>query len=336
MNPAYSDYGFSVLFREAGLSYGSSGRNRDNIAPWLSQRHTITNNSLLLDIGCGDGAFLSTLPVCSKVGVDIDASSIERAKSQHPGMTFICDFFENIDINYDPDVITMFHVLEHLRNPLATLRRLHLISTSTTQLVVEVPVIEEATSADIVGFLTPQHLTHFSKSTLHSMLAIAGWNITECFQPENYNGYRIVAQKGPAQKNIVQNIADKQCLAVFLSNEYNAHDALEKRICKLIHKEHKKIVIWGAGQHTEAMYHKTSIFSACRDFEYIIVDSDPLKHNSSWRGIWCFSPNILPYIKDDYLLIISSYSSVPSILNAIKELSLGGKIGTLYDDFVVY
>ena len=47
-------------------------------------------------------------------------------------------------------------------------------------------------------------------------------------------------------------------------------------------------MIWGAGSHTEMLYHATSFFSA--DREYLLVDRDPAKVGGSWRGIPIVAP----------------------------------------------
>lgn len=59
LNPCYSNYGFRVLFAEAGQSYGSTeGRPQEQI-DWLSVRGLLNDDSSLLDVGCYDGSFLS-------------------------------------------------------------------------------------------------------------------------------------------------------------------------------------------------------------------------------------------------------------------------------------
>ncbi|MEO6454174.1 MAG: class I SAM-dependent methyltransferase, partial [Ginsengibacter sp.] len=81
----------------------------------LVEKTTGINNGKILDIGCGTGAFLNTMQQASWecTGLEPDETAIAKAKDlynldlQHPGMLF----------EFPPatfDVITMWHVLEHV------------------------------------------------------------------------------------------------------------------------------------------------------------------------------------------------------------------------------
>ena len=60
----------------------------------------------------------------------------------------------------------MFHVLEHLKNPLETLINILKSAHQTTYLLIEVPILENGFTNDINGFFSAQHLTHFSRQSL--------------------------------------------------------------------------------------------------------------------------------------------------------------------------
>src|SRR5713226_4191114 len=52
LNPCYSEYGFQILFAEAGCSYGSTeGRPQEQI-DWLGARGLLRSGSRFLDAGC--------------------------------------------------------------------------------------------------------------------------------------------------------------------------------------------------------------------------------------------------------------------------------------------
>ncbi len=94
LNPCYSPNGFSILFEEAGMSYGSSdGRPMEQVN-WLNNYKLLENNKRILDIGCGRRKFLSIFTKnIFKVGVDIDKTSIDIAKQKHKNIEFICSSF---------------------------------------------------------------------------------------------------------------------------------------------------------------------------------------------------------------------------------------------------
>ena len=120
LNPVYSDYGFNVLFREAGQSYGVSDDHITNQINWLNERGMLENKHSLLDVGCYEGGFLSKLPEkVNKYGVDIDEQAIIKAKKLYPEIAsnFFHGSFENFDHKgEEPDTIVMFHVLEHVKS----------------------------------------------------------------------------------------------------------------------------------------------------------------------------------------------------------------------------
>ena len=76
----------------------------------------------------------------------------------------------------------------------------------------------------------------------------------------------------------------------------------------------------------------TSFFHIHAQSDFIIVDSDPVKHGKTWRGLPIYKPSI---IKDlDWAntnLIISSYGGQESIAEEANKLGVSNdKITKLY------
>jgi SAM-dependent methyltransferase len=322
MNPCYSTYGFKVLFAEAGQSYGSTeGRPLEQI-DWLEQRSLIQPGSRLLDVGCYDGSFLARLPeYVQKLGVDIDAPAIERGQKQHADQEiefFLGDFETFAFSGAAPDTITMFHVLEHLPRPVQVLKKLRDISSQSTRLVVEVPILENGKTNDINGFLSVQHMTHFSRASLDNCLKLAGWEAMEYVEQADYNGCRVLAKP----KDMATSLAtlktpssDWLSLNDYLETWHSSLKDVEAKVLSL--PDSKQIVIWGGGCHTEFLYQCTSLFSKCNDRLMCIIDSDKMKHGKTWRGLEIYSPNIIPSINwEETILLISSYGGQDSIYSA--------------------
>ena len=121
MNPGYSETGLRVLFAAAGNSFRSRPEHQVAQVTWLEQRGLAAPGQALLDVGCYDGRFLNMLPAhVRKSGVDMDAAAIERGRSL--GLDLIAGAFEDFRLSDQPDVITMFHVLEHLADPIREVR----------------------------------------------------------------------------------------------------------------------------------------------------------------------------------------------------------------------
>jgi SAM-dependent methyltransferase len=77
------------------------------------------------------------------------------------------------------DLTTLWHVLEHLPNPLETLRRLRRATKTGGRLIVAVPdssgYAARLFGRRWFGYDAPRHLAHFTKETLWAALTAADW-----------------------------------------------------------------------------------------------------------------------------------------------------------------
>lgn len=339
LNPCYTPAGFGYLFEEAGQSYGSTAQRQTEQVEWITDRGLLDGCNVFLDVGCYDGTFLSHLPDnVRRIGVDIDESAITLGKSRHgaDGIEFMYGAFESFQCPEKPDVISMFHVLEHLSNPFEALNNLRAISHRDTRLLVEVPVIEHGKTNDINGFLSVHHMTHFSLKSLSELMARTGWEIIERAQMEEYNGHRILAKPCDASSEVSGDVHDRIHLYEYLEHWYRSLAEISVKIEALASVPH--MVIWGGGNHTEFLYQKSSLFFQNPLREYLIVDSDPLKQGKSWRGIPVDSPDCLPNVDwSETTLLISSYGGQESI----AESAIGMGIPTesvfkIYGEIMVH
>jgi SAM-dependent methyltransferase len=137
----------------------------------------------ILDVGCGDGALLEEFRShgCSVLaGVDFSPLAGPAAGR--------FDFFRGTledapwaDGSFD--LIVMHHLLEHVENPLTTLRRAHALLAPGGTLVGQLPNVDSTEYALFGrywnGFHTPRHLQCFSPRSLMSVLERAGFERPE-------------------------------------------------------------------------------------------------------------------------------------------------------------
>lgn len=340
LNPCYSEFGFQVLFREAGQSYVSDGSNRHKEQiEWMEQRNLLSKKMSVMDIGCFDGRFLAQMPdSISKIGVDIDATAIQcgRQKFASADIDFICSDFETFHYNKPPHIITMFHVLEHLPRPLSVLLNLRKTSNASTKLIVEVPILENSATNDINGFFSVQHMTHFSRSSLKNCFNLSGWHIVDWDEQAGYNGCRVVAVPSDGKCTIEVDPTNTLSVHKYMTNWYNKLAEVERKLNAC--EKSRQYIIWGGGLHTEFLYQTTSFFHSNPSQQYIIVDSDVMKHEKSWRGIHIMKPDQLVGLNwMNKKLLISSYGSQNGIEHAAKQLGVpSGCIVKLYDQVRVY
>lgn len=131
----------------------------------------------ILDIGCGRGWMLKRL-----VSTGWDCYGVElpgRGPGDAPfklhegdlmGAGYEADFF---------DVVTMWHVLEHLHNPLETMAEIHRVLKPGGAVLIEVPNAGGLQSA-LFGrrwfhLDLPRHIFHFGRGQLVHLLRISGF-----------------------------------------------------------------------------------------------------------------------------------------------------------------
>jgi SAM-dependent methyltransferase len=332
MDPVYTAFGYECLLGEAGQSYvGSAGRPEEQ-ARWLQDRGLLARDAAVLDAGCFDGRFLAELgPELRKVGVDLDAPALERARARLAGqrVELVQGDFEQFRVTTVPDVITMFMVLEHLPRPIAVLENLRRIAHPGTALVVEVPILERAASEDVNGFFSVFHTTHFSRHSVRQAFRRAGWAIRESWDSPGYNGLRVLAAPAtPASEPVV--FDDHAHLLDCLTSWYAAIAMVERRLRAV--EKFARIVVWGAGAHTECLHQLTTLFrEPARRFA--LVDGDPLKQGRSWRGLPIGAPASLAGVDwSDTCLVVSSYGHTEPIARAARDLGVpADRIVTLYE-----
>lgn len=141
----------------------------------------------LLDVGCGKPSFLATLrdrrPGLRLTGIDFVSSGWQDTPEKWHGLNLIESeptHFEP-EAGAEPDVITMWHYLEHDYAPKQTLSRMREISHPRTRLIVEVPDYNSLPrliyGPNWQGFHAPRHTAIYTRQTLTGMLRSAGWEV---------------------------------------------------------------------------------------------------------------------------------------------------------------
>lgn len=136
----------------------------------------------LLDVGCASGKFLRQMAAvgwtCS--GIEMDPTAAARARQ----VTLDVFTGDPLGAPFAPgsfDLVTAFHVLEHLPDPLGVLRRMLLWLAPGGSVVVEVPNVA-GVGARLFGRYwsgldLPRHLVHFTPVTLTALAERAGGRV---------------------------------------------------------------------------------------------------------------------------------------------------------------
>jgi len=132
----------------------------------------------ILDIGCGNGYFLAA---CRAEGYDVQGLDISDWASEFAverlGIPVITGEIDSVGIPSNSyDIISMWHFLEHTRNPRMTISKVLSWLKSDGILIIDVPNYESTDARlnreEWVGWQLPYHLYHFTPESLEMLLDI--------------------------------------------------------------------------------------------------------------------------------------------------------------------
>lgn len=186
---------------EAGFYEGSGMHGAEptpmgvwlNETDWDDQRRfdmlkPMLPNKKLLDFGCGAGGFLNKAQhlAGAVVGIELEL----RVQEHWKGRIMIHPDVESAGEGYE--LITAFHVVEHLPDPRALLKSLSKMLVKNGRMVIEVPSSEDALltlyDSDVFQRFTywSQHLFLFNSETLRRLAEQAGLRIIAIQQHQRY------------------------------------------------------------------------------------------------------------------------------------------------------
>ncbi len=139
----------------------------------------------ILDIGCGDGSFLEKFAgnKWQLTGIEINRNLAKQAKLKLKKANILTQPVQHIKLTEQSfEIITMWHVLEHLPNPKIVLNSLSNLISPDGYLVIEVPngnsIYRKLFRAHWQLLLLPQHLFFWTKKSLTLVLNEAGFQTT--------------------------------------------------------------------------------------------------------------------------------------------------------------
>jgi 2-polyprenyl-3-methyl-5-hydroxy-6-metoxy-1,4-benzoquinol methylase len=135
---------------------------------------------ILLDVGCGDGAFLSLARACGWDVVGLDPDPEAAANASRQGLTVHqggIEYFQGQSGLFD--VITLNHVIEHVHEPVEVLKACRTLLKPGGRLWLETPNIDGFGHARFQknwrGLETPRHLVLFNRRSIREALVSAGF-----------------------------------------------------------------------------------------------------------------------------------------------------------------
>jgi 2-polyprenyl-3-methyl-5-hydroxy-6-metoxy-1,4-benzoquinol methylase len=149
-------------------------------ARYATLRSFLKSADVILDVGSGGGELVYLLR-----GLGYDARGIEpnegyaRYAKDELRLPIAIGFFKELSLSEQIyDVITLYHVLEHLEDPFGTIAGLRPLLKPGGHLIIEVPNIE-GTCGEPAHRFHFAHLYNFNPATLAALARKAGYTILE-------------------------------------------------------------------------------------------------------------------------------------------------------------
>ncbi len=286
-------------------------------------------------VGCSDGYTLSRFKAAGwdVSGCDPSASAVDLGRRQWKIEAKIGDFESYAptrDETYDLFILT--HVLEHIYDPVAALKKAATMLADDGIILVEVPLLTDPEHL-IEGYFTFEHINYFSHASLTNMLHISGFEmiseIEDDFETDQYPVQRVLAKKTEAPQYSLKNDFSwsRQVLADFEAWE---HSQWQKRVDQALSRAGAgSIVIWAGGLHTSQLFYYTRISEQVTIDA--IVDNDSQKWGKCIEGIEVISPDTFWRSHQDKPVLISSRASEQDIAASLLQQGLNQEnILTLY------
>jgi len=180
------------------------GKKKPKLNKWQDETYTddirrfnfikgkIVNKSLL-DFGCGIGGFLQ-LAQNSKLALSVAGVEQEEALKESFSERQLNVFSDIMDVSGSTkyDIITAFHVIEHLSDPASTLLELSKLLKKNGEIIIEVPSSNDALltlyECDAFSHFTywSQHLFLFNTKTLVKLVEKTALKVNWIKQIQRY------------------------------------------------------------------------------------------------------------------------------------------------------
>jgi 2-polyprenyl-3-methyl-5-hydroxy-6-metoxy-1,4-benzoquinol methylase len=175
----------------------------------VKEMYPMSPESLILDVGCGNPSFLKACKQelnCQAMGIDFSDEGWKEQESQFKGLDLQVAEIKDLSVNLQPDVITMWHYLEHDYTPLENLTYLNTIAKPSTTLIIEIPNFDSISrkkyNENWAGWHTPRHTSLFSPNNIKLLLDKSGWNVSQLLTHGTLNPYLLFWMSEMEQKEI--------------------------------------------------------------------------------------------------------------------------------------
>jgi|GEM_PF-6308198 len=189
----------------------------------LNTIQEVATGPRILDIGCSSGYFLSIAVENGMEGFGVEPNKLEVEYARQNGVLVLASNVSDLDSGETFDVITLWDVLEHIREPVAYIESLLSILKPGGCIFVQVPSCDSLAAKIMRGacnmFDGVEHLTLFSKRSLNLAFTKVGFElvrsetiISEVYAISNFLNYEQDPYLPNSSKPIIESILDAKTI----------------------------------------------------------------------------------------------------------------------------
>lgn len=248
------------VIRAAAFSEGMQAFRLEQFREFI-ERHSLQRKKIL-EVGCGGGEYLAILQQLEVQAHGVENAPQSAAQCLEHGLQVTTGFVDGpaYDVPGSPfDAFFLLSFLEHIPNPVGTLKGIcHNIGHNAVGLV-EVPNFDMVLQRNLFSEFTRDHLLYFTRQTLCTTLRLSGFDVLE--SDTVWFDYIIAAtvRRRPATD---------------LSRFRGSQSKLVEEINRYVDQfPPKKVAIWGAGHQALAIIAMADLSHKIR----YVVDSATFK-----------------------------------------------------------
>jgi len=198
----YANQRYGTSYQPASFLGEFLGKLVPRIFQIIDIRHRFlpkpTQGDRILDVGCGNGSFLSIASDAGwqVTGLDPDNSAVLAARKS--GLNIYLGHIDELShMSSCFDVITLSHVIEHVHDPSYLLSSLHRLLKDGGLLYLETPNIESCGhklfGRNWRGIEAPRHLVLFNPRSLAQLLSVHGFDSIKTIRNTSVFSYMYLA-----------------------------------------------------------------------------------------------------------------------------------------------
>jgi SAM-dependent methyltransferase len=328
-NPAVMDYHQDY---ENPLHYSTEfNQFATRVASDLVERFGLRGVSIL-DIGCGDGAFLKL--ICNlggSRGLGFDPRNFNESgnnllKEREGNIQIIRDEFSEKYSHIQADFVICRHVLEHLNDPSKILHRIYnaLGDKRKAGAYFEVPNMEFTIEQLAIWDILYEHCSYFSRTSLSSLTASCGFKNQSLQLGFGDQFICLDVTRESSNKNIVLEKEEDQLRKLKeFAQSYNIKVERWRQSIETLHSTGARIVVWGAGSKGVSFLNAITSESAIK----YVVDINPRKQGNfiAGTGQKIVPPDFLKEYRPENLILMNPiYKN--EVVELIKRLEISPEI----------